>query len=138
MAPDIPLVMIGQAAKGDERLDFTIKLDIQGGYQCGEYFVAGRDAADRLGMLDSGGTADVEMTYAVEYFFGDGGQPASGILNSTALGFEPLAALAENSVLDIDQAGLEAQLSASDYNLLSNAVPELGKVGVGRCFYIEP
>ena len=132
------VVMVGQAAKGDDLIDFNLKLDFKGGYQCGEYFVTGRDAADRLGQLESGATADVEMTYAVEYIFGDDSQPVSGILNRTALGFEPLAALAVDGVLDVDLTGLEDQLSADDLLLLTRAVPEIGKVGVGRCFYIEP
>jgi len=132
------VVMIGQAAKGNELINFTFKLDLKGGYQCGEYFVAGRDATDRLGQLDSGATADVEMTYAVEYIFGDGSQPVSGILNRMALGFDPLAALAVDSVVDIDLTGLKNQLSADDMMLFTNAVPEIGKVGVGRCFFIEP
>jgi hypothetical protein len=137
-AADYAIVMVGQAAKNSELIDFTIKLNYDNGYQCGEYFVAGRDAADRLGQLESGGTAEVEMTYAIGYIFGDGSMPATAILNNTALGFDPLAALAVNGVLDIDQTGLENQLSADDYLLLTNAFPELGKVGVGRCFFLTP
>lgn len=132
------IVMIGQAAKGDELLDFTIKLDFEGGFQCGEYFIAGKDAAERPGQLAGGGSAEVEMTYAVEYIFGDDSLPAAGILNRIALGFDPLAALAVDSVLEVDLTDLESQLNADDYLLLTGAVPELGKVGVGRCFFLVP
>ncbi|MDF1516244.1 MAG: DUF4382 domain-containing protein, partial [Anaerolineae bacterium] len=66
------VVMIGQAGKGDQVIDFSIKLNLEGGFQCGEHFAEGYDAAKKIGQLDSGGTAFNELTYAVETFFGDG------------------------------------------------------------------
>ncbi|MDF1514449.1 MAG: DUF4382 domain-containing protein, partial [Anaerolineae bacterium] len=70
--------------------------------------------------------------------FGDGAYPANGILNRMAMGFEPLAALAEGGMVDVDLAELEQHLSPDDYALLMGAVPELGKVGDGRCYYGAP
>jgi len=132
------VVMMGQAGKGDEILDFTLKLNFEGGYQCGNYFVSGSDVKDNIGELASGATAEIEMTYAAEMLFGDGGQPITGILNRMTLGFEPLAALAESGVIDEDLSTLEQKLSAEDFELLMGTVPELGKVGEGRCFYFVP
>ena len=132
------IVMMGQAGKDDVILDFTLKLNFEGGYQCGNYFISGSDVKDNIGELAGGGATEKEMTYAVEVLFGDGGQPATGILNRVALGFEPLATLAKGGVIDEDLSTLEQKLNGEDFELLMGAVPELGKVGEGRCFYFEP
>jgi hypothetical protein len=130
--------IIGKAGKDDQILDFTLKLNLEGGYQCGNYFDSTRDHADFIGELASGGKAEMEMTYAVEMLFGDGGQSESSIMNRMAMGFQPIAALAENSIIDEDLASLKQKLSAEDYALFTSGIPELGKVGEGRCYYFEP
>lgn len=132
------VVMVGQAAKDGELVDFTIKLDLKGGYQCGEYFTDHADREEKMGELESGQVAEQEITIAVENIFGDAGMAAQGVLNQMAVGFEPFAALLNNSVLDVTLADLEAQFSAEDYERLLAAIPELSRVGEGRCYYFQP
>jgi hypothetical protein len=130
--------MIGQAGKEDEIIDFTIKLNLEGTFQCGEFFAEGYDAAEKIGQLEGGGTAANEMTIAVEAIFGDGGYPLNGMVNRMAPGFEPFAQLVEGGVIEVDLAELEQQLSPADFELLMGSIPELGKVGEGRCYFYAP
>lgn len=133
------IVMTGKAEKAGKTVDFNIKLDWEGGYQCGEYFVRSADImAEKRGLLESGGTTTQEMTFVAEVCFGDGNSPATDVLNRSALGFDPLAALAQGGVLDIDLAGLEQELPADAYAMLNEALTELGHVGEGRCYYLVP
>jgi hypothetical protein len=132
------IVMVGQAGKGDEIIDFTIKLNLEGAFKCGEFFEEGYDAAEKIGQLESGGTAFNEMTIAIEPIFGDGGYPENGVVNRNALGFEPFAALANNGVVEVDLVELEQKLSAEEIELLLGAIPELGKVGKGGCHLGAP
>jgi hypothetical protein len=132
------VVMVGQAAKDGELVDFTIKLAAEGGYQCGEYYSNAADHAEKMGDLASGEVAEQEITIAVETLFGDAALPAQGVLNQMALGFEPFAAFLNDGVLDVTLADLEAQFSAEDYELLMTAISELSRVGEGRCHYFEP
>jgi hypothetical protein len=88
---------------------------------------------DRKGFLDADGTADLEATFHFDHLFGDGEAPPEDEINTGALGFDPLAAIAEGNTLDLDQAGLEAQLSPADYDRLMGILPSLGHVGEGHC-----
>jgi hypothetical protein len=77
--------------------------------------------------------ADVESTFHFDHLFGDAGVPMDDDINTSALGFEPLAALAENGEVNGDSATLKANLSEADYTTLMNILPSLGQVGEGHC-----
>jgi len=132
------LVLVGRALKDTETIDFTLKFDQVGGYLCGEYFRHGQGAAEKRGILEGGEIADLEMTFALDVLFGDGAQPAASILNRSALGFDPLAAMADDGILDVDTQELAGALSADLGQQLEAAIAELGMVGDGRCFHIVP
>lgn len=131
------LVLAGKAEKEGRIVDFTIKLDWQAEFLCGDYFLSGADLKDKKGILDPGGEADLEMTFALDSLFGDGTTPATGVLNTSAFGFDALAALAEGSTLDVDTAGLQAALSADQYALFEQALIDVPHTGARLCYHIE-
>ena len=122
------LVIDGVAEKDDQTVDFTVKIEPEYAYTCGEYV-----GDERKGLLMEGDTADLEMTFHFDHIFGDADTPIDDELNVSATGFEPFAGVAEGGALDIDMAGLQAQLSAEDYQMLVDILPTLGHVGEGHC-----
>ncbi len=105
------LVIIGTAEKDGQSVDFTINIEEECGYSCGEYV-----GDERKGILEKGGTADLEMTFHFDHIFGDAETPLDDELNLGALGFEPFADLAEDGKVDLNMAELH-----------------LGHVGEGHC-----
>jgi len=122
------LVIIGNAAKDGKSIDFTIKIDREYAYSCGEFV-----GESRKGVVQKGGTADVEMTFHFDHIFGDSEIPLDDDLNLGAVGFDPFAVIAQNGVLDIDMTELKSKLSAEDYKILSETLTTLGHVGEGHC-----
>jgi len=122
------LVLQGTAEKAGETVDFTMKLDPTLGFVCGDFV-----GDERKGILEAGSQADIEATFHFDHLFGDGEAPPEDSINTGALGFDPLAALATDGTLEIDMAGLESQLSAEQYDTLMGILPSLGHVGEGHC-----
>ena len=122
------IVMDGTAQKDDQTIDFTLKIDKEYQYICGE-FVGG----ERKGILEAGGTADLELTFHFDHLFGDAEASADDDINTNALGFEPLAALAKDGKLEVEMSQLESELPAKDYETLEKALVGLGHVGEGHC-----
>lgn len=122
------LVVVGTANKGNRSVDFSIKVEQEYEYSCGEYV-----GDERKGIVEDGGTADVEMTFHFDHIFGDAETPLDDELNLGAVGFDPFAAIAEDGELDVDMAGLQDRLSADDYQALVYILPTLGHVGEGHC-----
>jgi hypothetical protein len=104
------LVIIGAAEKDGETLDFTLNIDEECEYQCGEYV-----GDIRKGIVEENGTADVEMTFHFDHIFGDGDLPADDELNLAAVGFQPFA---------------DGQDAATVINMTEM---HLGHVGEGHC-----
>jgi hypothetical protein len=77
--------------KDGETLPFTIGIAEELAFTCGDFV---GDA--RKGILDDGAMADVESTFHFDHLFGDAGAPMDDDINTGALGFDPLAALAAN------------------------------------------
>ena len=123
------LVIVGTAEKGGESIEFTISVEEEYGYCCGEYV-----GDERKGIVQDGGTADVEMTFHFDHIFGDFDVPPDDHVNAGAIGFEPFAELADNGQVSEDLASLEAKLSADDYQTLVDTLPTLGHVGEGHCY----
>lgn len=127
-AAGYPLMLVGTATKDGESVDFQLQMSERLGFVCGDFI---GDA--RKGILSSDQTADVEATFHFDHLFGDGDAPADDEINTGALGFEPIAALAENGEVSLTSDDLEQNLSQEDYKTLQTLLPSLGHVGEGHC-----
>jgi len=105
------LVAIGTAEKDGQTIDFTISIEEECEYNCGEYV-----GDERKGILEAGGTADLEMTFHFDHIFGDAETPLDDALNLAAVGFDPFA--------DGAEAGTVINMSEM----------HLGHVGEGHCY----
>lgn len=105
------LVIIGTAEKDGQSIDFTISIDEECEYCCGEYV-----GDERKGILEEGVTADLEMTLHFDHIFGDADLPPDDELNLAAVGFEPFA--------DGAEAGA----------IINMTEMHLGHVGEGHCY----
>lgn len=127
-AAGYPLMLVGTATKDGETVNFTLRLDEELAFTCGDFV-----GEQRKGILTAGGTADLEATFHFDHLFGDADTPANDSLNTGALGFAPLAAIAQNGELDADTATLRQQLAPEDFEKLMGILPSLGHVGEGHC-----
>lgn len=126
------MVMQGTATKDDRVVNFDISLDRPIQYLCGEYV-----GDDRKGMVEADAPGEIETTFHFDHVFGDAETSADEAINVDALGFEPLAQLASNDSLTVDDATLTQQLSPEDQEKLTKAIIGLGHVGEGHCAVIE-
>ncbi|NJL49855.1 MAG: DUF4382 domain-containing protein [Leptolyngbyaceae cyanobacterium SM2_5_2] len=120
--------MQGTATKDSQTIPFTIRVTEELAFTCGDFV-----GDERKGILAAGDTADLEATFHFDHLFGDGDAPADDAINTGALGFAPLAALASNGEVNVDSAALEASLSEADHALFLGILPSLGHVGEGHC-----
>ena len=121
--------MIGTAQKDGETVNFDISVVSDFGYTCGEYV-----GDERKGFVEADNAGDIEMTFHLDHVFGDGDSPQDDPLNVGALGFQPLADLAQNGSLVIDSAELVTQLSSEDSAAFQDTLGTLGHVGEGHCY----
>ncbi|MEM7134115.1 MAG: DUF4382 domain-containing protein [Chloroflexota bacterium] len=124
--------MVGIASQGDMQIHFALAIDEEYSYHCGEYI-----GDERKGFLPDGGDAELEATFHFDHLFGNGDAPSDDAINQTALGFEPLAALAEDGQVETTLSGLAEQLDENEFTLLTDALASLGHVGEGHCFEAE-
>ncbi|NJL00636.1 MAG: DUF4382 domain-containing protein [Spirulinaceae cyanobacterium SM2_1_0] len=122
------IALFGQASKDGRTLDFALRLDEPLSYTCGEFV-----GDERKGIVKADANANVEATLHFDHIFGDAELAADDELNAGALGFEPLAALAEGDTVEADSARLAAELDAAAYEQLTAAIASLGHVGEGHC-----
>lgn len=122
------LMLQGTATKDGQDIAFTLQLDKPLRFICGDFV-----GDDRKGILAPGETADLEATFHFDHLFGDGDAAPDDEINTGALGFDPLATLAQGDTLTIDGTQLEQGLSAEDYGKLLAIFPSLGHVGEGHC-----
>ena len=118
----------GIASKNGQTVDFLIGFNQKLEYVCGEFVGEGRK-----GILQEKAKAELETTFHFDHIFGNGQLAADDDLNSGALGFAPLAALAKNGRLEIDLPTLKQRLTPEKYHLLETAILGLGHVGEGHC-----
>jgi hypothetical protein len=123
-----PLVLIGKASKDGKTINFNVKINQELAFKCGEFV-----GEERKGILSPGGTANLEATFHFDHLFGDGESPPDDEINTGALGFSPLANIAENNQIDADLTSLQAKLAPADYEKLKGILPSLGHVGEGHC-----
>ncbi|MEW5784524.1 MAG: DUF4382 domain-containing protein [Bacillota bacterium] len=122
------LYLVGKAEKGSEVIQFVLRLEKEVAYIGGEYI-----GDERKGILAAGDSAEMEMTFHFDHLFGDGAADENDSLNREALGFDPLAALAVDGLVDVSLAELQDDLSAADYQLLVSILTHLAHVGEGHC-----
>lgn len=121
------MVMSGTAERDGQTINFVLNIDQEFEYLCGEYV-----GDQRKGIVQANETADLEATFHLDHLFGDGEKSADDPINQEALGFEPLAALAQNGNLEISTSQLQSQ-SPQTYQQLQEILPSLGHVGEGHC-----
>lgn len=122
------MVLVGAAQKEGQTVNFRLNIDRAYAFTCGEFV-----GDERKGILQPGAQADLEATFHFDHIFGDGDAPAEDDINTGALGFDPLAALAQGEQLEVDLATLKEQLSESDYQTLEATLLGLAHVGEGHC-----
>ncbi len=130
--PGKTMVLQGQATKNDQTIDFNLGFNRPIKYLCGEYV-----GDVRKGIVKKGETAEVETTFHFDHIFGDNDTPADDALNVAALGFEPLANLASDNSVNLDESALSDGLSPENYQKLTKAIASLGHVGEGHCAVIS-
>ncbi len=126
--PGSTIKLIGQATKDQKTINFDLGFNQPTEYVCGEYV-----GEERQGIVTASRPGKMEATFHFDHIFGDGDTPPEDALNQDALGFRPLANLANNGIVKLDEADLASQLSEADYRQLTNAVTGLGHVGEGHC-----
>lgn len=122
------LVIVGRGVKDGQTVNFTLNLDREMTFTCGDFV-----GDERKGILEANGSADLEATFHFDHLFGDGDAPADDDLNTGALGFEPIAALSQNGQVSADLKTLNASFSKENRDLLEGILPSLGHVGEGHC-----
>lgn len=122
------LLLIGEAEKEGEIINFTLGIEQEVAYLGGDYI-----GDERKGIVTPGGAADLEMTFHFDHLFGDYEEGADDPINTEAFGFEPLAALAVDGEVVVDLSSLEKLLSLADYELLLSILTHLAHVGEGHC-----
>lgn len=125
---DQVMVLEGVATKGEQQIPFVLKFDQELQFVCGDYV-----GDERKGVLQPGGKGELEATFHFDHLFGDGNTPVTEEPNTTALGFEPLASVAEAGQLVADLPTLKQKLSEADYQKLMGILPSIGHVGEGHC-----
>lgn len=122
------IVLIGNASKDGQEVQFTLKIDREVAYQGGEYI-----GDERKGMLKEGGTAEMEMTFHIDHLFGRDDKSTDDEMNISALGFDPIAQAATDGVIEADMAELKELLNEEDYEKLEAILLHFGHVGEGHC-----
>lgn len=122
------ILLEGMATKDGQKIPFKLGIQEELGFVCGDFV-----GDERKGILTAGGKADLEATFHLDHLFGDGQEPADSDINLGALGFAPLAALAQEKSIDLNSEDLQAQLEEADYQTFLQALANLGHVGEGHC-----
>ncbi len=117
LLPDQTIVLQGKAVKAQRNVNFLLGFRVPLTYFCGEFV-----GEERKGMLQSGKSAEMEMTFHFDHIFGDGELAPDDSLNQAALGFQPLADLAQGDNLKLDWQGLQDNLSPDNYQRLTDAI----------------
>lgn len=122
------ILLKGQAKREGITIDFAIAFDKELEYSCGEFV-----GDERKGIVKNSKTSKIETTFHFDHIFGDAEATADDRINTDSIGFDPFAALTEDSQLDIDLNTLKERLDAETYQTLESAIVGLGHVGEGHC-----
>ncbi len=122
------IALKGQATKEGQTINFDLGFNHPAEYICGEFV-----GEKRQGIVQADTPGQVEATFHFDHIFGDANTPSDDALNQDALGFQPLADLAVNESLELNETDLSTSLSPQNYQKLTEAVLGLGHVGEGHC-----
>ncbi len=122
------ILIDGIATKDNQTINFVISVDKSLDYMCGEFV-----GEERKGIVTQEKKGIVEITFHFDHIFGDAKTPMTEALNKEALGFQPLADIAQNNQLKTYLTNLQKKLSPSDYEKLAKSILSLGHVGEGHC-----
>ena len=122
------LLLQGTAKRQDQVLPFTLSLNPTLSFRCGEYI-----GEERKGILRANQTAELEATFHFDHLFGNRAAALDDEVNQGALGFAPLAQLAQAGQVDLNMDQLRTQLSPENAKKLRELLPSLGHVGEGHC-----
>lgn len=128
LAASAPLVMVGRATREGQTVDFTLSFDREMTYLCGEFV-----GDTRKGFVEPNDAGELEATFHFDHLFGSAEKAPDDTLNVEALGFAPIARLAQNGRVEANMATLQANLSEAEYNQLLQILPALGHAGEGHC-----
>lgn len=120
------VLLVGTASKDGTSLPFTIQLDRESSQTCGDFV-----GDERKGILAANSTADLEATFHFDHLFGDGEAAPDDEINTSALGFEPFARLAQAGSVTADSAAMQANFTPDELALLEEM--HLPHVGEGHC-----
>jgi hypothetical protein len=110
----------GKAYRESNRVSFTLKFEQDFRVKC-----------SAPGAAKS--KSDAALSLRLENLFGDARLPAEGKVNQAALGFDPLAELAEKETLVIDMATLRQRLSPESFANLEKQLGQLIYLGNQPC-----
>ena len=122
------LLMSGTGSKDGQRIPFIVKIDQELEFSCGDFI-----GDERKGILQPGKTAELEVTFHFDHLFGDGSASPDEEINTGALGFAPLAAIATAGKVEVNMAQLKNKFSPAEYQKFMAILPSLGHVGEGHC-----
>ena len=123
------IVLDGVASKDGQTIEFVLNLPTELTYLCGEYV-----GDERKGILQGDQPTELEVTFHFDHLFGDSETPADDDLNVEALGFDPIAEIAQqDSKVELNLEQLQSQLSSANYDKLTKNLESLGHVGEGHC-----
>jgi len=122
------IALVGQAIKDDQTINFNLSFNQPTEYICGEFI-----GDERQGIVTVDTSGQVETTFHFDHIFGDADTPPEEALNQAALGFESIAKLASNGMVNLNETELSQKLSPQDYQKLTQAIAGLGHVGEGHC-----
>lgn len=126
------LLMSGTGTKDGQSIPFIVKIDQELEFTCGDFV-----GDERKGILQAGKTAELEATFHFDHLFGDNSVTPDEEINTGALGFAPLAAIATAGKVEADMATLKDRLSPTDYQKFMAILPNLGHVGEGHCHSLK-
>ena len=126
------ILLEGIATKADRKLNFILGFNQPVKYVCGEFI-----GDSRKGMVKPSENTELEMTFHFDHIFGDQTAGVEEKINQNALGFQPLANLADSNDLKLGQKDLSEKLSSEAYQTLENAIAGIGHVGEGHCTFIK-
>lgn len=124
------IILCGTAEKESAQLPFEIKLS-EGLTFVGQEGYVGDSIK---GLLNPGGTTDVEMTFHFDHLFGNQSAAQTSHVNIDSPGFALFANFAKEGVIQVDQNQL---INSPNYSKLMKALQSLGHLGEGHCTVIR-
>ncbi|MGK7924605.1 MAG: DUF4382 domain-containing protein [Spirulina sp.] len=122
------IALQGTAKKDGKMINFNLNFAKELAYICGEFI-----GDKSKGSLKKESFAELETTFHFDHIFGDSGESPDDDINTWAVGFDPLAALAREGTVTVTLESLRTELDEETYRKLEEAIIGLGHVGEGHC-----